>query len=113
MSCVGAVCMLQLVGSYVCMCFIIFIDLFVFCFALAGLVTTLAGSGSSAYADGQGTQASFSWPYGVAVDSMGTVYVGEYNSPRIRMVTSAGERSGRWTWTICLLLVLFVVLQLV
>ena len=70
------------------------------CFALTGLVTTLAGSGSSAYADGQGAQASFRCPTGVAVDSMGTVYVGDYYGSRIRKVTSAGRRSGRWTWTI-------------
>ena len=65
-----------------------------FCFVVAGLVTTLAGSGSYAYADGQGAQASFYNPLGVAVDSMGTVYVADYGNNRIRMVTSAGERSG-------------------
>ena len=67
----------------------------VLCFALTGLVTTLAGSGSSAYADGQGAQASFYYPEGVAVDSMGTVYLGDTTNNRIRKVTSAGERSGR------------------
>ena len=60
-------------------------------------MTTLAGSGSRAYADGQGTQASFYYPLGVAVDSMGTVYVADWTNSRIRKVTSAGERSGRWT----------------
>ena len=72
------------------------------CFALTGLVTTLVGSGSGAYADGQGTQASFYYPDAVAVDSMGTVYVGDSNNNRIRKVTIAGERSGRWTRTLCL-----------
>ena len=67
---------------------------------VTGLVTTLAGSGSSAYKDGQGTQASFYNPVGVAVDSMGTVYVGDTYNNRIRKVTSAGERSGRWIWTV-------------
>ena len=76
-------------------------------------MTTLAGSGSGAYADGQGTQASFNRPYGVAVDSMGTVYVADTDNNRIRKVTSAGEWSGRWTWTKCLVLVQSVVLQLV
>ena len=66
-----------------------------FCFVITGLVTTLAGSGSGAYADGQGAQASFYHPVGVAVDSMGTVYVGGTYNHRIRKVTSAGERSGR------------------
>ena len=58
-------------------------------------MTTLAGSGSGAYADGQGAQASFDRPSGVAVDSMGTVYLGDRDNNRIRKVTSAGERSGR------------------
>ena len=83
------------------------------CFALIGLVTTLAGSGSYAYADGQGTQASFKYPAGVAVDSMGTVYVGDKYNSRITKVTSAGKWSGRWTWTLCLVLVLSLMLQLV
>ena len=39
----------------------------------AGVVTTLAGSGSGAFADGVGTSASFYNPYGVAVDASGTV----------------------------------------
>ena len=63
-------------------------------------MTTLAGSGSSAYADGQGTQASFYMSCGVAVDSMGTVYVGDVYNNRIRKVTSAGDWSGRCTWTV-------------
>ena len=76
----------------------------------AGLVTTLAGSGSAAYADGQGAQASFYNPFGVAVDSAGTVYVADTWNNRIRKVTSAGERSGRCT---CTVVVQSVVLMLV
>ena len=66
----------------------------VLCFVITGLVTTLAGSGSKAYADGQGTQASFYYPIGVSLDSMGTVYVADTSNNRIRKVTSAGEQSG-------------------
>ena len=56
----------------------------------AGVVTTLAGSGSLSFADGTGTAASFNSPYGVAVDSSGNVYVGDLSNHRIRKITSAG-----------------------
>ena len=56
----------------------------------AGVVSTLAGSGSLAWADGVGTAASFWNPYGVSVDSNGVVYVGDAGSNRIRKVSTAG-----------------------
>ena len=56
----------------------------------AGVVTTLAGSGSAAFADGAGTSASFYYPRGVAVDASGTVYVADGNNNRIRKVSAAG-----------------------
>ena len=55
-----------------------------------GLVSTLAGSGAGSRADGQGTYASFSYPTGVAVDSMGNVYVADFLNNRIRKVTNGG-----------------------
>jgi len=55
----------------------------------AGVVTTLAGSGSDGSANGTGTAASFSYPYGVAVDGSGNVYVAEGNH-LIRKITPAG-----------------------
>jgi serine/threonine-protein kinase len=56
----------------------------------SGAVTTLAGSGTPSFADGLGTNAQFSSPSGVAVDSSGTIYVADSNNHRIRKVTSGG-----------------------
>ena len=55
-----------------------------------GVVTTLAGSGNSGSIDATGTAASFNYPFGVAVDASGNVYVGDQNNQKIRMVTSLG-----------------------
>ena len=43
----------------------------------SGVVSTLAGSGTSGYTDGTGTSAKFSYPTGVAVDGAGNVYVAD------------------------------------
>jgi len=60
-----------------------------------GVVTTFAGSGTGtlwgpgAYADGQGTSASFDQPYHIAMDSYGTIYVAECVG-RIRKISPSG-----------------------
>ena len=48
-----------------------------------GLVSTLAGSGSAAFVDGQGVAASLNEPFGVAVDYGGNLFVADSgnNSP--------------------------------
>jgi len=56
-----------------------------------GFVTTLAGSGSGAFADGTGAGASFNSPFGVAVmPSSGVIIVADSGNNRIRLVTPAG-----------------------
>ena len=55
-----------------------------------GVVSTLAGQTTAGYLDGTGTSARFNGPWGIAVDSFGTVYVGDYNNQRIRKITAEG-----------------------
>jgi len=57
----------------------------------AGAVTTLAGlAGIPGSADAMGSAARFRQPTGVATDSSGNVYVGDFNNHTIRKITPAG-----------------------
>ena len=57
----------------------------------AAVVTTLAGSpGLDGSTDGTGSAARFSFPYGVATDGAGNVYVADYSNSTIRKITPAG-----------------------
>jgi DNA-binding beta-propeller fold protein YncE len=56
-------------------------------------VSTLAGSGSQYWADGFGVYAGFNYPYGMAIDTFGFLYVADMNSNRIRYVSPLGEVS--------------------
>jgi len=56
----------------------------------AGFVTTIAGSGGTGADNGQGTSASFNYPYGIAVDVNGNVYVADSGNNLIRKITPAG-----------------------
>ncbi|HXI13096.1 MAG TPA: hypothetical protein VNM92_10695 [Thermoanaerobaculia bacterium] len=57
----------------------------------AGAVTTLAGlAGISGSADGTGSAARFKFPFGVATDSSGNVYVADTDNHTIRAITPAG-----------------------
>ncbi|MBL4676685.1 MAG: hypothetical protein JKY70_10855, partial [Mucilaginibacter sp.] len=56
----------------------------------AGVVTTFAGSGSTGYANGTGTAASFSAPTGIAIGTDGSIFVSDSGTGLIRKITSAG-----------------------
>jgi len=58
--------------------------------APGGVVTTLAGTGSDGFVDGTGTNASFSFPQGVAVDRDGYVYVADAGNNAVRKIGPDG-----------------------
>jgi sugar lactone lactonase YvrE len=53
----------------------------------AGVVTTLAGTGTAGYINGAGSVAQFYYPSGVAVDSSGKVFVADTSNHRIRYIS--------------------------
>ncbi|TYR36360.1 hypothetical protein FXV77_10665, partial [Sphingobacterium phlebotomi] len=55
-----------------------------------GVVTTLAGNGSSGIVDGPGASASFRNPSGIATDSQDNIYVSEPTDNIIRKITPSG-----------------------
>lgn len=55
-----------------------------------GVVSTLAGSGEQGSADGAGSAASFRFPFGIAVDGIGNVYVGDLNNNKVRKISPDG-----------------------
>lgn len=56
----------------------------------AGTVSTFAGSSTAGYADGKGTEARFSNPYGIAIDANNTLFVADSDNDRIRKITADG-----------------------
>ena len=55
-----------------------------------GKVTTLAGSAESGDVDGQGAIARFNWPFGIALDKDGNLYVADSFNHKIRKITPDG-----------------------
>ncbi|OGG44698.1 MAG: hypothetical protein A3F84_28760 [Candidatus Handelsmanbacteria bacterium RIFCSPLOWO2_12_FULL_64_10] len=58
----------------------------------SGVITTVAGNGTPGYSGdgGAATSASLNYPYGVAVDGSGALYIGDQNNHRIRKVSASG-----------------------
>jgi trimeric autotransporter adhesin len=59
-----------------------------------GIITTVAGDGSSQYGDysgdgGLATSAKLKYPDGIAVDATGNIYIADTDNHRIRMVTKS------------------------
>lgn len=57
----------------------------------AGIVSTLAGSGNTGTADGNGTTAEFFEPWGLCADSVGNVYVADTRNNLIRKIDTNGN----------------------
>jgi sugar lactone lactonase YvrE len=54
------------------------------------IVSTFVGSGVNSSLDGTGTEAAFSYPYGIVLDSEEALYITDYNSRKIRKVSTEG-----------------------
>ena len=63
--------------------------------AANGVISTVAGKGTAAYSGdgGTATNASLNSPYGLAVDSSGSLYVADTGNQRIRKVAASGSIS--------------------
>ena len=60
----------------------------------AGVVTTFAGAaGQTGGSDGTGSSARFNYPYGLATDAAGNVYVADLGNSTVRKLTSGGAVS--------------------
>jgi len=58
----------------------------------AGNMTTVAGNGGAGFSgDGPATSNSLNYPYGVAADANGNIYIADTNNSRIRKVDSSGN----------------------
>ena len=58
----------------------------------AGIISTIAGSGTLGFAGdgGAATNASFYYPRGLAFDKAGNLFIGDYDNGRVRKVDTNG-----------------------
>jgi sugar lactone lactonase YvrE len=56
----------------------------------SGVVSTFAGTGAQGAANGAASAATFNYPEGIAVDTLGNVYVADYGNNMIREISAAG-----------------------
>ncbi len=59
-------------------------------FSLTGVVSTVAGS-SRGFADGVGTNAKFSYPTGIILDTNKNMFVADSGNHRVRKITPQGN----------------------
>jgi sugar lactone lactonase YvrE len=59
---------------------------------LSGIITNVAGNGSSVFSGdgGQATSAGLGYPAGIAVDKYNNIYIGETNNNRVRKISPTG-----------------------
>lgn len=57
----------------------------------SGVVSTFAGNGTAGSTDGQGVNASFNEPWGIAADTAGNLYVSDTKSYKIRKIDPVGN----------------------
>ncbi len=59
---------------------------------LSGVITTVAGSASNGYGGdgGPATMAKLLWPYGIALDAAGNLYIADWWNQRVRKVSTNG-----------------------
>jgi RHS repeat-associated protein len=58
-----------------------------------GTVTTIAGDGTTGLTNGQGAQARFNTPQGIALDNSGGLYIADTGNNAVRYLSSTGEVS--------------------
>lgn len=56
-----------------------------------GIVSTVAGTGSPGFANGNGRSASFNRPVGIALDGSGNIYVADSRNNMIRKISASGD----------------------